>query len=65
MTRPAKAIEQVLASREVDEVVVSTLPRGLSRWLHQDLPRKVERRFHLPVSVVTAGQPAASAGSSA
>jgi cell pole-organizing protein PopZ len=38
----------------IDEIIVSTLPSRLSRWLHQDLPHKVERRVDIPVSVVTA-----------
>ncbi len=53
---PIKAIQEVLARHEVDEIVVSTLPSGISRWLRQDLPHKVERKFELPVTVVTAGQ---------
>lgn len=32
-----------------DSVIVSTLPPGLSRWIHQDLPRRIERRVGLPV----------------
>ncbi len=37
-----------------DEVMLSTLPPGISRWLGQDLPHRIERRYHLPVSLVTA-----------
>ena len=37
---------------DYDEVVISTLPRGRSRWLHRSLPRKVAR-LGVPVSVVT------------
>jgi hypothetical protein len=33
-------------------VIVSTLPPGLSRWIHQDLPRRLERRIARPVSHV-------------
>ncbi len=53
---PVKAIQEVVARQRVDEIVLSTLPSGISRWLHQDLPHKVERKFGLPVTVVTAGQ---------
>lgn len=53
---PMKAIQEVLDRRSYDEIIVSTLPSGVSRWLRQDLPHKVERKFHLPVTVVTAGQ---------
>ena len=34
------------------EVLVSTLPPRLSRWLRQDLPGKIDRAFHLPVTVI-------------
>ncbi len=35
-----------------DGIIVSTLPPGLSRWIHQDLPRRIERKVALPVSHV-------------
>lgn len=56
---PLQAIHDVLAWHTFDEIVVSTLPGTVSRWLRQDLPHKIERRFHLPVRVVTARAPAA------
>jgi polyisoprenoid-binding protein YceI len=37
-----------------DEIILSTLPPGLSRWLGQDLPRRVQRSFRLPLSCVVA-----------
>jgi hypothetical protein len=36
-----------------DEVVVSTLPTTVSRWLHQDLPCRIGRKVSVPVCVVT------------
>jgi hypothetical protein len=51
---PLQAIHDVLAWRPFDEIVLSTLPGPVSRWLRQDLPHKVERKFHIPVRVVTA-----------
>jgi hypothetical protein len=49
-----RAVRTVLDSRHVDEIIISTLPTSVSRWLHQDLPHRVERKFKLPVTVVTA-----------
>lgn len=51
---PMKAIQEVLGRRHFDEIVLSTLPNAVSRWLRQDLPHKVERKYRLPVTVVTA-----------
>lgn len=57
---PMEAVSDVLASTEVDEVLISTLPAGISKWLGLDLPKRIERRFHLPVRQVTAkAEPAA------
>ena len=38
---PVAAVEDALNMHGFDEVIVSTLPRA-SRWLHLDLPSKVE-----------------------
>jgi hypothetical protein len=45
---PIAAISDALALRGFDEIIVSTLPRRLSRWLRLDLPSKA-RGFGLPV----------------
>lgn len=42
---PFVAAEEELRSGHYDAIVISTLPPGLSRWLRQDLPAKVARRF--------------------
>ena len=54
---PLKAIEAALARRQYDEIILSTLPTGRSRWLSHDLPAKVRRKYNLPVTVVTASGP--------
>jgi GABA permease len=53
---PVKAIEDALSRRKYDEIIFSTLPSGVSRWLGQDLPHKVKRKFKGPVTVVTASR---------
>ena len=55
---PAKAIHEVLGKRHFDEVALSTLPKGLSRWLRLDIPHQVERKFHIPVTVIKVQQSA-------
>lgn len=48
---PMAAISDTLHERAVDEIMISTLPRRLSRWVHLDLPSKV-RGFGKPVTHV-------------
>ncbi len=54
---PVPDIRELLARRQVDEVIVSTLPAGRSRWLHQDLAHRIRRVTDAPVTVVTADEP--------
>ena len=54
---PINAIEEALHNEDYDEVVISTLPKTRSRWLHRSLPRRVER-LGVPVTVVTPEVPA-------
>lgn len=52
---PGTAVQDVLNAGEVyDDVVVSTLPSHVSRWLKLDLPHRVERITGLPVLHVEA-----------
>jgi hypothetical protein len=50
---PLEAIEKVRADRQFDEIIVTTLPQHVSRWLRADLPHQAERRFGLPVTTIT------------
>ena len=54
-TDPYEAVRQTLERDTYDEVIVSTLPARISRWLHLDLAHRIER-LGVPVSVVTAEQ---------
>jgi len=53
---PIQAVESALKGRDFDEIVVSTLPKRVSRWLHQDLPRRLEHKTQLPVTHVGAAR---------
>ncbi len=46
---PLAAIQDAVGRRSFDEIVVSTLPHRVSRWLRLDLPSKA-RGLGLPVS---------------
>ena len=48
---PMAAISDTLHEREIDEIIISTLPRRLSRWMRLDLPSKV-RGLGKPVTHV-------------
>jgi hypothetical protein len=50
---PVMAVRDALRGREVDEVIVSTLPKGMSRWLGEDVPSRLREAVRVPVTVVT------------
>ena len=50
---PLAAIQDAVNLHGFDEIIVSTLPTRVSRWLKLDLPHKVEG-LGLPVTTVTA-----------
>lgn len=55
---PFTAVNRLLGEhgggRSFDEIILSTLPRSLSRWLEVDLPARLQRRTHIPVVTVAA-----------
>ncbi len=50
---PLEAIQDAVNVHGFDEIILSTLPVHVSRWLHLDLPHKVAG-LGLPVTTVTA-----------
>jgi GABA permease len=60
---PVEATEDALRGREVDEVLLSTLPPGMSRWLGQDVPSRLKGSVAVPVTVVTTQRQSVSARS--
>lgn len=51
---PIEAVEDAIRGRQVDEILLSTLPSGISRWLGQDVPSRLKGSVMLPVVVLTA-----------
>lgn len=51
---PVEAARDAMRRHSVDEVILSTLPPGISRWLGQDAPSRLKASISVPVVVVTA-----------
>lgn len=51
---PVEATRDALRREPVDEVILSTLPSGLSRWTKLDLPSRVAEMTDVPVTTVEA-----------
>jgi hypothetical protein len=54
---PVVAVKEAWDPRRYDEIVVSTLPTGASRWLQIDLPHRIERLTDAPVRHVVSNPP--------
>jgi hypothetical protein len=50
---PIDAVRKLASREEVDEIIVSTLPRRLSRWMAMDLPHRIKRATKLPVTHIS------------
>jgi hypothetical protein len=53
---PLAAISDECNFHEYDELIVSTLPLRISKWLRVDLPRKAEAATGLPVTHVVGSE---------
>lgn len=51
---PTVAVQEAMDDGPFDEIIVSTLPSGLSRWLRMDLPSRIARSTDIPVTTVEA-----------
>jgi hypothetical protein len=49
---PVAAVRDAARGRDVSEIVLSTLPAGISRWLRQDVPSRMRGALAVPVTVV-------------
>lgn len=58
---PFAAVGDALHCRDFDEVVVATLPRGLSTWLKVGLPCRLRRFTDLPITRLSIDRPARAA----
>jgi hypothetical protein len=51
-SRPVTAVRQTVRTRPADEIILATLPPGISGWLRIDAAARIERLTRLPVTHV-------------
>ena len=56
---PYAAVGDVLHCRRFDEIIVVTLPRGVSSWLKIGLPGRLRRLTDVPINRIGVERPAA------
>jgi hypothetical protein len=54
---PLAAVHDLWDPKRFDEIVISTLPTGASRWLQVDLPHRAEKLTGVQVTHVVAEEP--------
>jgi hypothetical protein len=50
---PIAAVRDALREHPADEIILSTLAPGISRWLGQDVPARLKAAVPVPVTVLT------------
>lgn len=61
-TNPVQSVNNVLLREDpdhFDEIIISTLPTRLSRWLGMDVPARIQKGTRVPVTSVSAASVAA------
>lgn len=53
-----EAVRGALHHFAADEIIVSTLPRGISQWLRRDLPARLRKATDVPVTHLAADRDA-------
>ncbi len=53
-TDPYEGICEAAGRRRYDGIIIATHPSTVSRWMHHDLPRRVERELQIPVEWIDA-----------
>jgi hypothetical protein len=51
---PMQAIGDAMKTHHYSGLIISTLPAGVSRWVHMDLPHRAVREFNMPVEWIEA-----------
>lgn len=50
---PVRAVADVMAEQRIDEIMLCTLDRAMSRWLRADVPTALRRLYGVPITVIT------------
>lgn len=51
---PVVLVRKAVHGAHIDQIIVSTLPEGVSRWMHADVAGHLHRALNVPVEVVAA-----------
>jgi hypothetical protein len=54
LDEPVVLVQKAVHGARIDQIIVSTLPEGVSRWLHADVAGHLRHALNVPVEVVAA-----------